>query len=74
MNSQVIKLELIEWLTQLKDETTLGIIKSVKDSRISNDWWNDLSEHELQGIERGIKDSEKGDLIDHAKVKKRYGL
>jgi hypothetical protein len=75
MNSQAIKLELIEWLTQLKDETTLEIIKSVKDSDISNiDWWNNLSDTERQGIERGLKDSENGNLVDHVEVKRRYGL
>ena len=75
MGSKAIKLELIEWLTKLEDEETLNYLKVVKDCRSSDgDWWNDLTDNQKQGIERGLLDIDEGKLIPHDEVMDRYGL
>lgn len=75
MGHEAIKLELIEWLTKLDDDETLAYLKVVKDSKTSNlDWWDDLSESEKEGIERGLRDIDEGRTISHEEVKKKYGL
>ncbi len=75
MGYEVIKLELIEWLTKLQDVTTLKYLKLVKDSRISgHDWWNDLTEDQKKGVERGIKEIKEGKIVAHEDVIKKYGL
>lgn len=75
MGHEAIKLELIEWLTKLDDDETLAYLKVVKDSKISNvDWWDDLSEIQKEGIERGLRDVEEGRTISHEEVKKKYGF
>ncbi len=75
MEQEIIKLELIEWLTKLKDIETLNYLKTVKESSYKkNDWWNDLTKQQLQGIQRGLRDIDEGRIISHEDVKKRYGL
>ena len=75
MEQEIIKLELIEWLTKLKDLETLNYLKVVKESStLKNDWWNDLTEQQIQGIQRGLQDIDKGRVVSHNIVKKKYGL
>jgi predicted transcriptional regulator len=75
MTKEALKLELIEWLSQLDDDETIEYLKVVKDSRSSNkDWWNELTDKQKQGIERGLKDIEHGRTVPHEEVKKKYGL
>ena len=75
MKQEAIKLELIEWLSKLEDEETINYLKIVKDSNVSNeDWWNDLTEEQISGIERGLKDADEGRVTSHEEVKKKYGL
>jgi hypothetical protein len=75
MGQEGIKLELIEWLTKLNDKNTIEYLKIVKDSRSTNDdWWDDLTETQKGGIERGLLDISKGKTYSHDEIKQRYGL
>ncbi len=75
MGHDAIKLELIEWLTKLEDDETIQYLKIVKDSKSTeHDWWEDLSENEKKGIEKGLKDIEAGRVVSHDEVKSKYGL
>ena len=75
MANEAIKLELIEWLTHLDDDATIKYLKVVKDSSSQNkDWWDDLTEEQIQGIERGLRDIDEGRVTPHDQVKKKYGL
>ncbi len=75
MEQETIKLELIEWLTKLKDMETLNYLKTIKASSCKNhDWWNDLTEQQLIGIQRGLRDIDEGRVVSHKDVKIRYGL
>lgn len=45
MGLEPIKLELIEWISKLKDIETIKYLKSVKDSKtIDANWWDSLSD------------------------------
>ena len=75
MERETIKLELIEWLIKLNDLETLNYLKVHKESRsVNHDWWNDLSEQQTQGIQRGLKDIDEGRIVPHEDVKRKYGL
>lgn len=75
MGHDAMKLELIEWLMKLEDDETLEYLKVVKDSKTNNkDWWDDLTEEQKGGIERGLRNIQQGKTISHQEVKKKYGL
>ena len=75
MEQEAIKLELIEWLTKLNDLETLNYLKVVKESRFENhDWWDNLTEQQTQGIQRGLKDIDEGRIVPHEDVERKYGL
>jgi len=75
MRQETIKLELIEWLAKLNDIDVLNYLKVVKDSRSNNkDWWNDLTEQQKLGIQRGLQDIDEGRVVSHNDIKKKYGL
>ena len=75
MGQEAIKLELIEWLTKLDDIETIEFLKIVKDSKSGkNDWWDDLSQSQKEGIERGLNDIQNGRTVSHEEVKNKYGL
>ena len=70
MGQETIKLELIEWLTNLNDIETLNYLKVVKDSRSGDqDWWSDLTEQQRDGIQRGLKDIDEGRVVSDSDVK-----
>lgn len=75
MGYEAIKLELIEWLIGLEDEDVINYLNVVKESDIHhNDWWNDLTDEQKAGINRGLKDIDEGKTVTHEDVKQRYGL
>ena len=74
MEQETIKQELIEWLTKLNELETLDYLKVVKESRfVNNDWWNDLTVQQTQGIQIGLKDIDEGRIVSHEDVKRKYG-
>lgn len=75
MGNEAVKLELIEWLTQLEDNEIIEYLKVVKDSNASgDDWWNDLTASQGEGIKRGLSDIDHGRITPNEEVKKKYGL
>ena len=75
MGHDALKLELIEWLTHLDDDDTISYLKIVKDSsETGSDWWQDLSDEQKLGIEKGLRDIDAERVTPHDQVKKKYGL
>jgi hypothetical protein len=75
MEHDAIKLELIEWLTKLNDDDTLDFLKIIKESRKDNqDWWDDLTNEQKKGIERGLRDIDLGKATPHSEIANKYGL
>ncbi len=75
MGHEALKLELIEWLTKLDDESTIEYLKVIKESTDSEkDWWSDLTTAQKDSINRGLQDSDEGKLTSHKEVKSKYGL
>ena len=73
MNIQTEKLELIEWITKLNDNSILKKIKRIKEKYSkSKDWADSLKEEELASIKRGIKDIEEGRVHSNDVARKVY--
>ncbi|MHA7862745.1 hypothetical protein [Flagellimonas marinaquae] len=72
INIQNKKIELIQWLSTLNDESIIEKIIKLRD-REKVDWWEELSKEEKDSISKGIKDADSGNTQPHSNVKKLYG-
>ena len=66
------KLKLIEWIKELRDDSTIEKIKMLKDNTGETDWWNEITEEEKASIEKGLVDIKEGRITPHSDVKKRF--
>lgn len=73
MDAQTLnkKIELIQWLLTLDDNSILEKLMKFRKEE-TGDWWNSISEEERESIEKGILDAENGKLIPHSEVMKIY--
>jgi len=71
INLQNKKIELIQWLSTLNDESVIEKIIKLRESEKS-DWWEEISEEEKRSIEQGIKDADSGKLNPHSEANKLY--
>jgi len=65
------KMELIQWLTTLNDESVIHRLIELRNNQLK-DWWNELSNAEIESIEKGIKDADNGNLVSHSEARKIY--
>lgn len=73
MNIQAEKLELIEWLAGLTDQTLIERIKFLKETQSPQaDWWEAISVAERDDIDQGLEDARNGKVTAHEEVRKRY--
>lgn len=66
------KIELIQWLTTLEDNSVIQKIIDLRKSE-TTDWWNDISDAEKKSINIGIADADNGKLKPNLEAKKIYG-
>lgn len=73
MNIQTEKLDLIEWISKLRDTAIIEKLREIKnDYSKSEDWWTSLKKEELDSINRGLKDFEEGRIHSHETARKIY--
>ena len=72
MDVTLQKLDIIHWITELKDYSKLDFIEQIKNSDIKLDWWNEISVAEKKSIELGLQQMNDGKVISHSNVRKRY--
>lgn len=70
-NIQERKLELIQWLALVDDDSLIDKVAKVRDDNIS-DWWHEISDAERESIESGVKDADSGRLRPHADARAKY--
>lgn len=70
-NLQNIKLELIQWLATLEDNSIIQKIVDLRNDQ-AKDWWNDLSKEEKASIEKGVFDANNGRIKSHSEAYKIY--
>lgn len=71
-NIEKEKLDIIKWVTTLKDETSIERLKMLKNSRTKADWWDEILEEEKKAIDRGLEDIKADRVKTHKEVKKLY--
>ena len=71
INLQNKKMELIQWLSTLNDQSLIDKLMKLRNKE-RTDWWNEISNAEKKSIEIGIQDADNGKLTSHTNVKKVY--
>ena len=54
------KLNLIEWVMSIDDESMLKLLLGLAGLQNTGDWWDDISEPDKKSILRGIEDAKFG--------------
>ena len=71
MNIESEKKKIIEWISEIEDESTIEKLKILRDVSVNgSDLWDNLSEEEKKGIDEGIKDIDEGRIVSYEDVKK----
>jgi len=66
------KLEIINWIVSLSDESIIHKIKLLKEQDKNIDWWDEISDAEKASIKRGLKDAKADKVVPHEEVRKKY--
>jgi len=73
MNIQTEKLQLIEWISRLNDNSIIERLREIKyEYSKSKDWWDTLKKEELESINRGLEDFKEGRIQAHETARKVY--
>ena len=68
MNTEAVRLKLINWISQLDDEKILKKIDSFR--IIYKKGWEDLSYEDQEAIEDGLNQLNEGNSISYSEVRK----
>lgn len=71
VNLQNKKIELIQWVSTLNDQTLIDKLMKFREKE-KMDWWKEISIDEQNSIDKGIQDADNGKLTSHSNVKKIY--
>lgn len=72
MDIQTTKLELMRLLLNTQKEHVLLRIKEVFEQEESPDFWDELDEDLKSSIERGLSQSDRGEVKSHEAVMEKY--
>lgn len=72
LNVEREKLEIIKWVTGLKDNTAIERLKMLRDTPKMADWWDEITSEERAAIDKGIEDIKSGRVKPHREAKKLY--
>ncbi|MBK6753117.1 MAG: hypothetical protein IPG69_05885 [Flavobacteriales bacterium] len=73
MSSEAMKLELIQWLSQLDDKGLLSSLLHFKKANEAGDWYNALTAEQKAAIAEGEADLKAGRVKSSTAVWKKYG-
>ena len=70
MNIETRKLNIINWVSHLQDETVLSRIEQLQSQK--QDWWDSISEEEKAEIKEGISQADNGETKTTEEVLSKY--
>jgi predicted transcriptional regulator len=71
MNLESSKIELIQWLLTLEDESIVQQLLELR-ANATRDWWEKASAEEQRSILAGIKEAEAGLVKPHTEARELY--
>jgi hypothetical protein len=72
MNIQAEKLEIMKLILETDNPNILESVKKIFNKNSSTDFWEILPQHQKDDILQGIKDIEKGEILDYDDFMKKY--
>ena len=66
------KLELIQWISSLKDDKFVSLMNSFRISKSDGDFWNELSDQQKAEIDLGIAQLDRGEGISFDDFLKKH--
>ena len=73
LNVEKEKLEIIKWVTELKDNTAIERLKMLREKpKKGLDWWDEITNEEKAAIDKGLEDIKAGRVSPHKEAKKLY--
>ena len=72
LNVEKEKLEIIKWVTGLKDNTAIERLKMLREKPKMSDWWDEITDEERAAIDKGLEDIKAGRVKPHREAKKLY--
>jgi len=72
LNLEKEKLEIIKWVTGLKDTTAIERLRMLRESPRKLDWWREITNEERTSIDKGLADIKAGLVKPHKEAKKLY--
>jgi len=66
------KLDIIQWVTTLKDNYSIERLKMLKEGSTNLDWWNEITEVERNAIDKGVEDIKAGRSKPHSEARNLY--
>ncbi len=72
LNVEKEKLEIIKWVTGLKDDTAIERLRMLRANPRKLDWWNEITDKEKTAIDKGLTDIKAGRVKPHKEAKKLY--
>lgn len=72
LNVEKEKLEIIKWVTGLKDNTAIERLKMLREKSKKADWWNEITDEEKAAIDKGLEDIKAGRVKPHKEARKLY--
>lgn len=73
MDIQATKLDLINWLTSLSDESIISKILAIRTDN-SDDWYNDLTTSQKKAVQKSITEADAGNTISHSEVMQKMKM
>lgn len=66
------KLEIIKWVTGLKDGDEIEKLRMLRNNPRKLDWWTEITEEEKTAIDKGISDIKAGRVKPQREARKLY--
>ena len=70
MNLETRKLNIIQWISHLEDESTIERIEKLRSD--GGDWWEMIDENEKADIKKGILQADNGEVKSSEEVLSKY--
>ena len=71
MDIQAEKLNLIKWLTDVKEPSVIEQFIALKNDQ-QQDWWDEISDDEKAEIKEGLAQADRGEVFSHEEVMAKY--